>query len=388
MRLCLINSSFYPAIIYGGPTYATYYLAKFLAATGVEVRVSTTNRNGKERLKVKTNVDHFFQTNFYVKYYHDTILGRFSLQLMVFLWRDIKKADVVHTQDIFSIVSLFALFYGWVFRKPILVSPRGVLSKWALNQGFKFKRTWLKWLIGPFQGYAVFHATSQLEADDIRGVFPQARVVVVPNGIDLSAFTNPQACDLNGWLASRMNCKANFSPFIISLSRLHAIKGYEKLLLAFADLKSPYPKAALLLAGHDDGELATLNLQAQQLGIDQQVFFVGHLDGPEKVAFLAAGDVFVLPSFSENFGNVYLEALAAGTPIVASIYTPWAHIEAAGCGHWVDNTPEQIAQATIDLLRHDRAQLRQNALALAKQYEWGEVARQMKQHYQDLISRN
>lgn len=385
MKLCLINSAFYPAIVYGGPTYSSYYLAKNLAQLGVDVWVSAGNPNGKIRLREKTNVYHFFQPNLHVKYYHDTIIGRFSLQLMFHLWRDIRRADVVHTQDILSTVSLFALLYAWVFRKPILASPRGSLSNWALQQGNYFKRFWLKNLIGPFQKYAVFHATSQQEAADIRAIFPQAKVVIAPNGADLSVFGEAKGHNLNQWVQGQLGVEANFSHFIISLSRLHVTKGYERLLAAFPAVLAQYPGAALLLAGHDDGELANLKQQADQLGIAQRVFFVGHLDGPQKATFLASGDVFVLASHTENFGNVYLEALAAGTPIVASIYTPWEEVEQAGCGRWVDNSPEQIASAVLDLLGRNREELRQRAKALSQKFEWKLVAEQMKQYYRSLL---
>jgi glycosyltransferase involved in cell wall biosynthesis len=254
-----------------------------------------------------------------------------------------------------------------------------------LQQGLRFKKVWLKYFIGPFRRYAVFHATSQQEASDIRATFPGAKVVVVPNGADLSAFVGAQEQDLNKWLQEQFRVKTRFSHFIISLSRLHVVKGYDRLLAAFPAVLATYPKAALLLAGPDDGELAKLTRLADQLGIGQKVFFMGHLDGSAKVDFLASGSVFVMPSHTENFGNAYLEALAAGTPIVASIYTPWQEVEPAGCGRWVDNTPEQIGNAILDLLGRDRQQLRDQAVAHARQYEWRLVAEQMEKNYEDLL---
>lgn len=386
MKLGFITSSFYPAVVYGGPTYSTYALCGELAKQGVEVWVATTNSNGTEWLSEKTNVYHKFDERFQVKYYHDTVLRRFSLEMIFKSWKDVKDADVVHTQDIFHNSGVFSMIYGAILNKPVFLSPRGSLGPWCLSQGNAFKKWWINGLIKPFSKRTIFHATSEQEKTEILAVFPDARVVICPNGIDLSLFRQAESYDLNTLLAKQQGRAFQFKKFIVSLSRLHLKKGYDILIRSLPEILKVYPDTAVLLAGHDEGgEKARLEELIKELDLGHCVFFVGHLDGKDKADFLASGDVFVLPSHNENFGNVYLEALASGTPIVASIHTPWSEVIEQQCGQWVDNTPSEVAKATINVMQQDREVLRTNAKRYAGTFEWSSVAAKMKQYYQDAL---
>ena len=91
-----------------------------------------------------------------------------------------------------------------------------------------------------------------------------------------------------------------------------------------------------------------------------------------------------MPSHDENFGVVYIESLAAGTPIVASLNTPWQEVEAAECGKWVANTVEETSQAMLEILKKDRKQMRINSQALAEKYDWKNIAIQFKQLFEEI----
>ena len=89
---------------------------------------------------------------------------------------------------------------------------------------------------------------------------------------------------------------------------------------------------------------------------------------------MANADLFVLPSHNENFGNVYLESLATGAPIVASLSTPWCEVEKYECGKWVGNSKEETAKAIIEMLSKDREEMRENSMKLASKYDWLSIA--------------
>ena len=97
---------------------------------------------------------------------------------------------------------------------------------------------------------------------------------------------------------------------------------------------------------------------------------IGTIENQEKIDFLANADLFVLPSHNENFGNVYVESLATGTPVVASLQTPWRHVEDYKCGKWVANNIESTCSAMLELLGNDRSIMRKNSLEFSRNYEF------------------
>ena len=114
------------------------------------------------------------------------------------------------------------------------------------------------------------------------------------------------------------------------------------------------------------------------------VFLISAVNNQRKVDFLANSDVFVLPSYTENFGNVYIESLASGTPIVASKNTPWSKVEKCECGKWVENSVDATTTAIFELLEQDRNILRQNSINFAKDYEWKDIAIKFKNLYKKM----
>ena len=386
MRISLIIPSFYPAVVYGGPIFATLHAAEALSEKGVLVYVSTTNANGKEKLKVTPNKFIKHKNNLYIKYYNETIINRFSFDMLKGLWKDIKDADIVHVQSIFSLPSPMGLFYSKIFKKKVLLSPRGSLCKWCFNEKRTFKKLWLKFLINPFIKDIKWHATSIKEKEDIKSIFPNAEVVIIPDGVNIKEFSNPK--DLSPKEFMQKFAKVNLSPdkIIVSMARIHKVKGFDILIKSFKKVLKEYPNAVLLIAGKDDGELENLKNLTKNLNIEDKVFFTGALYKEDKRDFLANADLFVLPSHTENFGIVYIESLAAGTPIVASKNTPWQEVEKYGCGKWVENNIENTSLAIKEMLKKDRNELRKKSIEFAKKYDWDNIAEEFKKIFKEMIN--
>src|SRR5205823_4135109 len=134
-------------------------------------------------------------------------------------------------------------------------------------------------------------------------------------------------------------------------------KGLDLLLRAFAIVASQLPDASLMLAGDGDPEFVrSLKTEAAALKIDSKVAWVGFLRGDEKRAALADADVFVLPSYSENFGIAVAEAMAAGLPVIVSNQVGiHAEIAEAGAGLVVPCEVEELARALVYLLKNPEA---------------------------------
>ncbi len=385
MRISLVVPSFYPAVVYGGPIFATLHATEALSREGIDVYVSSTNANGSTKLDVESGTFLTHQNGLHIKYYDETIINRFSLSMLLGLWKDIKEADVVHVQSVFSIPTPMALVYARLFGKKVLLSPRGSLCKWCLNEKQRFKKNWLRFLIAPFASKVLWHATSAQEMTDIKTVFETSDVVLVPDGVNCKEFDNPNKLTPATFMEVFGTSDSVPQKIIVSMGRLHKVKGFDILLNAFCKVLQEYPDAMLFLAGEDDGEKENLERWVRELEIESRVVFTGALYGKEKRDFLANADLFVLPSHTENFGIVYAESLAAGTPIVASTNTPWQEVERAKCGKWVENSVQKTAESILEMLKEDREEMRVNAKALAKKYDWKNIALQFKEIFEGMV---
>jgi glycosyltransferase involved in cell wall biosynthesis len=101
-----------------------------------------------------------------------------------------------------------------------------------------------------------------------------------------------------------------------------------------------------VLAGPDEaGHRAELEREINVLGLQEQFEFPGSLEDGAKWERYRSADLFVLPSFTENFGLVVAEALACGVPVITTKGTPWNELETHKCGWWIDIGVEPLARA-------------------------------------------
>jgi Glycosyltransferase len=141
-------------------------------------------------------------------------------------------------------------------------------------------------------------------------------------------------------------------PYLLFVGRINPIKALDRLLQALAQSRH-FRRSDFILkiagnAGNDYGrELSAL---AKDLGLSDKVEFIGLVTGAEKEQLFAGAYFSFLPSHSENFGNVVLESMAEGTPVVASKGTPWSAMEAAGAGFWVSNEPAPLSNVIDEIL--------------------------------------
>jgi glycosyltransferase involved in cell wall biosynthesis len=174
------------------------------------------------------------------------------------------------------------------------------------------------------------------------------------------------------------------------LGRLHPKKGLEEALAACQILdEQGHPGWTFTVAGK--GEPAyeqQLARRARGLGMADRVKFLGQIDGPvEKQAFFAQLDMLLVPSHTENFGIVVAESLAHGVPVVASRGTPWSELEREGCGLWVDNDPESLANAIARLSRQPVREAGARGRAwMEREYGWAAAGAAMVRLYERLTT--
>ncbi|MCA9513632.1 MAG: glycosyltransferase, partial [Myxococcales bacterium] len=391
LRLGLVIPSFYPATGFGGPIFTSLHTAQALARRGVEVSVVTTNADVGGRLDVDTRRWHDLEPNLRVRYFADTVTDRLSVALLAGIRGALADVDVISVQALFSVPVLAGLAVAAESGRPAVLTPRGALGAWCLEQGLSpsLKRAWLRYLVGPLAGRTVWHATSPAEADEVRLQFPAARVEVVPNGIDVELFREPAALPRGEYLARFLGAADAGGdvpgPVVVSLGRLHEKKGFDILVDAFARFAAERPGALLAIAGPDHGLRPALVERVAARGLAGRAFVLDPLAGRDKVDFLAGADLFALPSHHENFGVVYAEALAAGTPVIASRDTPWQEVELHGAGRWVDATVEAVARAMGEIVAEGPAEMGARGRAWALEaFAWPRIAEQLEAIYREL----
>ena len=392
LRTLQVVPSYYPATVYGGPIFSIHYTCAALARLGVDIRVASTNANGTGKLDVTTDEPVAFADNYRVRYYDETIIGRFSWAFTRHVGCDIGQADLIHLQDVFSTHAAWTLMLAARFGKPVLISARGVLAPWALEAKRSWaKRVWLAALVRPFVRDARrvgWHATSAAERADILARFPGAPVHVVPNGLDCAQYDQAPRPRRAAYLArffAQADVEADKAQVLVALGRLHRTKSFDVAIRAFHAIAEAHPEAVLLIAGGDDGERGALERLIAKLNLAERVSLIGEVTGDDKIAFLKGADLSLFPSQSENFGMVALEALAAGLPVIASRNTPWEEIEQEGAGLWVENTAQDFAAAIEALLAGNLAPRRETARALASRYDITAIARRFKEIYEEMV---
>jgi glycosyltransferase involved in cell wall biosynthesis len=257
-----------------------------------------------------------------------------------------KDFDVIHLHSVF-------LFPTWIGARtaaragvPYVLSPRGMLDRVLIDRRSRaIKRTWIRMVERRnLAGAVAIHLTSHQERRALSDLgLVLAPSVVIPNGVDAPARFQSDAVSAD----VRELITGGFE--ILSLGRISWKKALDRLILAMPHL----PNAKVVIVGDvENGEAARLRGIAQVRGVADRVRFLPrHVDGPDKEALFAGARVFVLPSVSENFGNVVVEAMVRGLPVIVTSQVGAAElVKASGGGVIVEGNPVSLGNALFGLL--------------------------------------
>ncbi len=382
-KICFVASSFFPAVVYGGPTFSNLSLCENIQSENFRIQVLTTNANVKSKLDVSTRINHKRKEYLSIKYFDETIIGRFSFDFFRNGNKYFMDCHLIHCVDLFSTMFLRTLYSRNAKNTIILISPRGGFAKWGLLKRQKIKHLWIRKFVSKHLDRIKFLATAEKEKNEIQDVLPNAEVSVIPNGIrnlsdkEIQNFKRKKTCFIEKY---ELDIKEG--QFIISsLGRMHKKKGFSILIDAIRRLDFEF---ALVLAGPEGPETKRLLESIAKPNMDG-VYILNNLATEDKNILLSFSDVFALPSFDENFGNVYLEALNLGTAIVASTNTPWREVSNFNSGLWVDNTPKAFANAIAEIRNKPNKFTTANCLKHAAKYSTEITNRMIKDLYKKLI---
>lgn len=335
----------------GGVTTFVGELANALAAKGEEVTIGTFRQIGCEG---------DFKTHAAVRVAQ---IGQIEQE----------RFDVVHVNGMWDRDVYWAS--GWALKRkiPLVWSPHGMLAPWALkHHWWKKFAPWHLYLHRRLKRAAAIHVTSDLERQWVEAL-RLGPVVTVPLGTHLP---------------KEAVAKRRQGPLeVLFVGRIHPVKGLMNLVKAAALL--PRDVARFRIVGSDDiGYQKTLLDAAAECGVQNAFDFVGPKYGQELSAEYDRCDLLVLPSQSENFGGVVVDALAHGRPVIASNKTPWQGLEENRCGWWVDNSPESLAQTLMAInASADLPAMGARGREWARrEFSWESVAVKMKAAYEWLVN--
>jgi glycosyltransferase involved in cell wall biosynthesis len=355
----------------GGLSVSVPNLCKALADFP-EVRVCLAARPTSEPVEVSE------RSNFRIRWIDggpSSVAGVFSEMADL----DPGGRPLVHLQGLWDPVYHWASRHAARHGLPVVVSIRGMLEPWALkHKGLKKKLAWHVYQRRNLLNASALHVTSPAELDSIKRVgLPAPSTVFIPNGV-----TPPP--DLDALIRSTPRERT-----LLFLGRLHRIKGLINLIDAWAD-HTPSGWTLQLTGPDCEGHRSELEARIRRRGIGQSVRITEMVAEEEKWRTLASASALVLPSFSENFGLVVAEALAAGTPVAATTGSPWSCLETEGAGWWVHpqaGTLTEFLRKLESTPAVDLVAMGERGRALvARNYTWPGVASRFAEVYRELAN--
>lgn len=415
IKLLHISPSYYPAFRFGGPIQSVHLLNKALVKKGVKVDVLTTNAGlaQEQRKKIKdkskeilrtssldspdrsgqaasrrdrqgdtngwvdpsslNNADKAETSGLRVKYLD--FVGyehyNFSLQMVKEIWKVIDDYDLVHITAVWNFPVLAGVLISIIKKKPYIISPRGTIYKETIElKSTSIKKIYFNLFAKQYINKAsAIHFTTKDEQEKVTKYLGiTAPSFVIPNGVDISSIA----------LSAESKARIIDKKYILILGRIDKKKGFDILIPVFANIIKKFNDLILVIAGdretpytHAVKQMIEDMSQQTGLNISNNIIFTGQVTGDNKWALYKNALMFVLPSYSENFGMSVVEAMACGCPVVISDKVGiYKEVEDNNAGVIVNTTAESVEEGILKLLNDEklRETISHNGKAMVEEY--------------------
>lgn len=340
IKVLHITPYYVPSFRFGGPVNSICQLCESLANEVEEVCVYTTGS------KQEFGQDFFYQeingvkVSYFNRFFYENAF--FAPKLLVEVWRNAGRFDLIHLHMWWNLSTILSLFIVLLKGKSPVLSPRGTLSEYS----FAHRNSFLKRNFQRIAGKYLFrksylHCTSHNERDQSTEFFYWKGISVIPNYISLPH------------LDEGLGHKETADKFrLLFLSRIDPIKGLHYLLHALSEVKFPYH---LSIAGSGEEDyIRFLKQSVEELGITEHISWNGFVTGSRKHDMLRNHDLLVLTSETENFGNVIIESLSLGTPVLISRNVGLSdYVEEHDLG-WISDLNKEDIVHQLNASYHDR----------------------------------
>lgn len=347
----------------GGPSRSVPMLVKGLSEVGVDITLMTIRSEdmNTHALDDCSALFKVFENNFTYKDLEDFVLQN--------------QFDLIQLQSMWDLSYHKLACIAVKHKIPYIITPRGMLEPWSLNQK-RWKKRLALWLyqMKDLQRAACIFTTAEMEAMHVRDLGVRGPISVIPNGISTEGYS----------------CRTSMQGVkkqILFLSRIHEKKGIELLIDAFYFLYPQFQDWKVIIVGNGEAEyIDSLKQRVARYGLSEVVQIMPPVFGDEKIRLYQQSSLFCLPSYSENFGMVIAEAMSCGVPALTTTGTPWellnGHVATMGASLEVLGCNRRTGWC-IELNQENLVKALSEAMSLSP-----EVLYQMGQKGSELISRN
>jgi glycosyltransferase involved in cell wall biosynthesis len=360
---------------FGGPSRSNTALCSALAGAGVQVKLLSLDFGKKFKAPIFPSSQKV-QTHLVPCHASKKLRVQWAPEFKQVLRSLLNNTDqkVIHDNGLWSFTNHATATVARERGVPLVLSTRGMLTPWAIK--YKALKKWLGWHLFQHRNLltaSLFHATSPEEAEGIRQLGLRQPIAIIPNGVVL-----PET-----WAEEVGQGKT-----ALFLGRVHPVKGLLPLVEAWSRVR---PKGwRMIIAGPDEeNHQADVQAALQRAGLSAQFHFAGLVDGQAKTRLFREADLFILPSYSENFSMAVAEALAHGLPVLTTKGTPWKELPARNCGWWVDVSVDGLAGALEEATRVDACKLREmgqeGRRLVEERFSWEKIGVEMRSVYEWIL---
>tara|TARA_S200000501_G_C20868432_1_gene763153 strand:- start:4825 stop:6009 length:1185 start_codon:yes stop_codon:yes gene_type:complete len=389
LKIVHIISNF--SLPFGGMAVACKEIAEGQVKAGLDVTVITSYLDFPSGILNKPNDKPVFENG--VRVIYCSVFFKplvFSFQLIKHIKKELRESDIVHVHGLYRFPQSYACWYSRRIKKPYILSPHGSLDPVLFDKKErKLLRRLYQYLfeIKNVKKSKKIHFTANDELELANYLDIKEKSVVIPNGIDTIDFKNLP--NKGGFVDTFKIQESSFK--ILFLGRVVWKKGLDILLTSLPSIIKKIPNVSLIIAGPDNENYKKdLTDIINSNGINSYVKFIGMLNREKVKQAYVNADIFILPSYSENYGITIVESLVCGCPVIISKNVNiHKEITYNNLGQVIDCDPKDISDAVINYFNRSddykikhRAYIRDYAL---QKYDWENAIKKFSNLYEEIL---
>lgn len=312
----------------------------------------------------------------------------YSPQMIEYFQAQSGQHDLISSHGLWSYADYGAGKAAEIMNIPHVIHPHGMLDSWALKNS-SWKKKLSSWLFQKkyIHQATAFRALCDAEKEAIRQFGYKGPIAVIPNGVNITELEEQQDDEFKAQITSIKSDRK----VMLFLSRIHPKKNLIALIKAWKKIKKYRKDWLLVIAGPDElGHGNEIKHCVEELELQNEIKLTGPLYGAQKSEWLRQADGFILPSMSEGFPIVLLEAAAMKLPCIQTPQCHFRELVQAGGSLMTTTKAKDIALSMIEFIQlseEEREQMGANGRKLIESsYTWPDISEKADRFFDHLIN--